>query len=197
MSLEKRKFPAGLATLTADRIVGALRDYCERIEIAGSLRRRSPLVGDVEILFVAKTETVKADLFATKTIPKTDAEIERLLQTGVLGKRLNANGATMWGESNKLAVELKTMIPVDLFATTEAAWFNYLVCRTGPAELNVLIATRAREKGWRWNPYGAGFSRSGPLAGKAEVFEVKSEEDVFHFVGLEYCQPAERKRFER
>jgi DNA polymerase/3'-5' exonuclease PolX len=84
-------------------------------------------------------------------------------------------------------------IPVDLFATTEACWHNYLVCRTGPAESNIRIAAAAKARGWKWNPYGEGFSRGGPLAGPEEARALRSEREVFEFVGLPYTEPEERR----
>lgn len=47
----------------------------------------------------------------------------------------------MWGEKNKLAVHVRTGIPVDFFAATEANWWNYLVCRTGGEQNNIAIAS--------------------------------------------------------
>lgn len=51
----KKKFPAASAIQVAQSIVAALAPSCQRIEIAGSLRRRKQEVGDIEILYVAKT----------------------------------------------------------------------------------------------------------------------------------------------
>lgn len=120
-------------------------------------------------------------------------EIGSLLGRGVLSKRPSVTGVFSWGLKNKLALH-RGGIPVDLFTASATNWFSYLVCRTGPAESNIRIATAAQVRGWKWNPYGAGFSRGGPLAGEREVHAVESEEDVFAFVGLPYFQPEERKR---
>ena len=78
-------------------------------------------------------------------------------------------------------------IPVDLFATTEACWFNYLVCRTGGADNNLAICFAAQRAGWKWTPYGPGFTR-----GSGEVHLVRSEREVFEFVGLPYLEPEQR-----
>ncbi len=83
----------------------------------------------------------------------------------------------MWGEKNKLAVHVASGVPVDLFAATEANWFNYLVCRTGPGESNIAIASAAKAMGWQWHPYGTGFSR--PVGLGTEGRAVASEREVF------------------
>jgi len=76
---------------------------------------------------------------------------------------------------------------VDLFATTELAWCNCLVCRTGNAENNVRIALAAKEKGLMWHPYKHGFTDQ-----RGKWLVVKSEEDVYRIVGLPYLEPWER-----
>jgi DNA polymerase/3'-5' exonuclease PolX len=48
------KFPYPVVLPIAGRIVEALRPYCERIEIAGSLRREKPMVGDIEIVAIPR-----------------------------------------------------------------------------------------------------------------------------------------------
>lgn len=50
------KFPRTQALAVAEELVAALRPACERLEIAGSLRRGKAEVGDVEILFVPRVE---------------------------------------------------------------------------------------------------------------------------------------------
>lgn len=173
----------------ARELCGALRPVTLRLCVAGSLRRGRQDVGDVEILYVAATEQRQRDLFHVEAFDLAAAEIERLLRTGVLEKRVSLRGATSWGAKNKLAVHRASGIPVDLFAATEENWWNYLVCRTGSAESNQRIATAAIQKGWHWNPYGPGFSRDGPPTAAREVVAVSSEEEVFAFVGLPYRPP--------
>lgn len=177
-------------------LVSALLPVCEpeRVLICGSIRRKKEMVGDVEILFVPKIFAGRAtDFFAAPSNESAaDVVLADLLKSGVLAKRRNVNGSEMWGEKNKLAVHVPTGIPVDLFAATQANWFNYLVCRTGPAESNTRIAMAAQRKGWKWNPYGSGFSRGGALAGEREEIEIRSEEEVFAFVGLPFTPPEGR-----
>lgn len=48
------KRPYEQALPVAQEIVGKLRPYCHSIEIAGSLRRQRPLVGDIEIVAMPK-----------------------------------------------------------------------------------------------------------------------------------------------
>lgn len=167
-----------------------LQRLCERFIFAGSLRRRKQEVGDVEVLYIPKFTTVPDGLFDAKQVSVIDMALEEMLKEGIIAKRKNVNGSVMWGEKNKLAVHVKSGIPVDFFAATEENWFNYLVCRTGGAENNRQIAMAANNKGWTWNPYGTGFSQ--PYGEMHKHYVVASEQDVFEFVGLPYREPWER-----
>ena len=187
--MSKVKYPRADALKVAKELCDIQR-ICERLVCAGSLRRRKLEVGDVEILYIPKFTTVPDGLFDLKRVSVVDLALDDMVNSGILSKRKNVNGSVMWGEKNKLAVHVATGIPVDFFATTEMSWFNYLVCRTGGSENNVAICNAAIAKGWTWNPYGAGFSRPAGL-GK-EYHAVKSERDVFDFVGLPYREPWDR-----
>lgn len=185
---EKRRWPRGEALAVASEVLGALEDVCECITIAGSIRRRKALVGDVELLYIPRVVGRDAGELLPRlvTVNLVDERLEGLIAAGVLAPRVNVKGATTWGEWNKLAGHVASGIPVDLFATRPECWANYLVCRTGPAESNMAIATAAQAMGWQWRPYGPGFERRG------EVKEMLCEQEVFTFVGLDYKEPWER-----
>jgi DNA polymerase/3'-5' exonuclease PolX len=182
----KPRFSNREATEAAQEITAALRGACRHLEIAGSLRRQKPHVGDIEILHVPIFEDRRIELFP-ESVNLADEAIERLLQKGVIGKRPLAKGKTAWGQYNKLALHRQSGIPVDLFRASEENWWNYLVCRTGPASSNARIASEAIKRGWRWNPYSIGFSNQA-----GETHQVHSEAEVFEFVGLPYLPPARR-----
>lgn len=187
--MSEKRYPWEQAYAVAATIAQALRPVCARAVIAGSLRRHKPAVGDVEILYVPimQEEPDPSNMFATRLVSLADGCIEGLERSSVLKRRLNSLGHETFGPKNKLMQHVGTGIPVDLFAATEENWFNYLVCRTGPAELNARIATLAQGKGWKWNPYGPGFSCL-----NSKLHLVRTEQDVFDFVGLPYREPARR-----
>ncbi len=184
----KSRFAYSVALEVAQFLTASLSPATERVQIAGSLRRGRPWVGDVEIVYVPRTKRVQTGLFAedAEDVNFADDVLGNLLSRGVIGKRLNAGGVVVWGQKNKFAAHAFTGLSVDFFATSEECWFNYLVCRTGPARLNMAIANRAKDKGWQWNPYGCGFSRGD------EIKPMSSEAAVFEFVGLPYQEPRER-----
>ena len=178
MKPEKIRYARVEAEKAYGNIAAMLLPAVDRICFAGSLARGSQDVGDVEILFIPKLSTQSDDLFNDVRKPQTDAQFKLMLDYGVISKRQSVKGVFMWGDQNKLAVYNKIGIPIDFFAANEENWFNYLVCRTGPAMQNYEIAKAAQRFGWKWNPYGSGFSKG------SEVYRVKSAQDVFNFVGL-------------
>ena len=192
---QRSRFKAEKARAIAAEVCDALRPHCVRIEVAGSLRRGCPTVGDVEIVYVPAIE-VRPDpesMFGTIEVNAADAAIAELERTGVLARRLNSAGQETFGQLNKLMRHGASLVPVDLFATTLENWWNCLVMRTGPAELNARIASTALGRGWNWKTYGRGFTRQVPLAGEAITEHVvRSEREVFSFVGIPYLEPHER-----
>ena len=186
----KPRFSRHDALMVASEICAILKPVCERVIVAGSLRRKKQWVGDVEILFIPKTETGPCpdDLFAMKTVSLAQVAIDGMRAANILAPRLNKDGGTCWGDKNKLALHAASGVPVDLFSATEENWFNYLVCRTGSAAHNVTIATRANQLGWKWNPYGSGFTQ----VGTGKCYQVASEEDLFRFLDMQFKDPQDR-----
>ena len=180
---EKKRFPLSQAEEVALDLVNYLRGWCEIIEIAGSIRRRKPKVGDIEIVYVPRFAMEKDGLFDTKRTCLADAVIQNLITRKIISPR-----GIAWGEKNKFAVHLASGIPVDFFATKRECWPNYLVCRTGGAINNTRIATAGKWLGLKWHPYGIGFVK----LGNGEWLVVKSEADVYRFVNLPFLPPEKR-----
>lgn len=186
----KTKFPYNEALALATALVYDLRSSCERIEIVGSVRRHKPEVHDLELLYIPKflNRVSPFDMFLREDANLADDVITRWEHEMFLKRRLNSKGSEVFGAKNKLMVHDFSGIPVDLFSTNSECWFNALVCRTGPKESNIAICTEAQKRGWKWNPYGPGYSHD-----DGEVRAMTSEEEVFKFVNLPYLPPEQRR----
>lgn len=184
-----QKYPFTKARAVASELCRELLPFCDRIEIAGSIRREKTEVGDIEILYIPKFEDRPVDLLTTAPVSLVDEELCDLLATGKLQKRPSKIGVFTWGPENKLGLHTASGIPVDFFATTEKKWWNALVCRTGGKDNNLLITTTARRKGWTFEAYGDGFTK---LDG-SQHHVTTSERDVYDFLGLEYLEPWQRR----
>jgi DNA polymerase/3'-5' exonuclease PolX len=185
---DRQRWPRAVALAVAEEIRAVLAPCCSRVMVAGSLRRGRAEVGDVELVYVTRFENrqVPGDMFSWANVALAEVEVAYMETLGLLARRKNVRGYETYGPKNKLMVHCATGVPVDLFATTECCWWNYLVCRTGPAASNIRIAQAAQRRGWQWNPYSVGFSTDDA------VHVVGSEEEVFRFVGLPCLEPEER-----
>jgi len=170
MELEKAK-------AIAEKIKAVLESSCERIVIAGSIRRQKPDVGDIELLCIPKY---------IAGVDMLDAKIQTLIHFDMLGYRLNKLGSKVYGAKNKLLVH-PSGIGVDIFSTDEQCWPVALVVRTGGKVTNQRIAMAAIRKGWHLRAYGSGFSTpDGDIV-------CNSEREVFEAVDLPYLEPWERR----
>ena len=77
----KAKIPYNKAYNLAQRILKELEPGCSRIEIRGSLHRKKPMVGDIEILAIPKIKNMQLDFFgnASGIDTKLDDIITRLV----------------------------------------------------------------------------------------------------------------------
>jgi len=170
MELEKAK-------AIAEELKSLLEPACERIIIAGSIRRQKPFVNDIELLCIPRYVV---------GVDQLDREIGALFIQQILGFRLNKLGSKVYGPKNKLLRHLESGIGVDIFSTDANCWPVALVVRTGGKETNKRIATAALRKGYAFHAYGSGFSTP-----NGEII-CHSEQEVFEAVGLPFQRPEER-----
>jgi DNA polymerase/3'-5' exonuclease PolX len=181
------------AVKIAREVVDVLKPHCEKLIVAGSLRRRKAFVSDIEILFIPafKVAPDPNDLFGNRRpINQAELVLDKFLESGLIAKRLSSRGSEAWGPLNKLGVHVASGMPIDFFTASRENWYNFVVVRTGGAENNKRIASAAIARGWNWHAYGSGFSRANGL--RVEHHHVESERDCFDFVALPYLEPAQR-----
>lgn len=188
----KQKFDSNLAWTVATEVMSFLSEACDydRCVVAGSLRRQKPTVSDVEILYVSKRGMMKlpGEMFEAYGW-LADEAIGKMESKGVLARRLNVKGSETFGPQNKLMVHVKTGVPVDLFNTTDHAWWVSLVIRTGPKESNLMLASTAQAFGRKMHAYGSGVTMPDGTEVRAE-----SERHVFELCGCrdKYKEPKDR-----
>jgi len=195
MSGEKQRIPLAEAESIARELVGVLGQSCDRIQVAGSIRRRSPTVGDIEIVcapkFVQRADGLFGDQFSLEDL--CHEWCDGCLADGTFAKRLDTNGRPAWGRKHKRA--LFEGVPVDLFSVIEPAqWGVILAIRTGPAEFSHRLVTPRRQGGllpdWLKVRDGAIWHGDHPLA-------TPEEQDVFAVIGLDWIPPERRTGTER
>jgi len=157
----------------------------KRAEIAGSLRRRREVVGDLD--FVASTEDPEAvSRFFTKLPP-----VMQVLAEG----------------ASKVSVILDRGVQADLRIVPDEAFIAALHHFTGSKEHNAALRARAVKQGLLLNEYGLWHERkkkgakakAAPAADVTEVpkdaerVEVQTEEDIYAALGLQYIPPEMRE----
>ena len=176
-----------LAELQAIDLAEMLRPFCERIEIAGSIRRKRSYVKDIELLCVSKVWSSQ-DLGGLATNGyELDLKLDELVVDGsVLKKRPNKAGRYTYGEQNKLLTHVPSGIPVDIFSVPPTNWGMALVVRTGPKEMNIRMMARFKELGMRGHAYGGVTDQEGT------ELRCPDEETVFRLLGWTWIPPEER-----
>lgn len=123
MELEKAK-------TIANTVVKALEPYCERIEVAGSIRRRKAEVKDIDLVLIPKDRW------------NLDLALLRMGNYIMSGKKI-------------ARVEMDS-ISLDVYFATEETWATLLLIRTGSVQNNIRLASLAKRKGWRLRASGEG-----------------------------------------
>ena len=166
------------AEIIAKWYMNQLAPFCERIQIAGSIRRRKAEVGDIELVAIPK-KVMQAYLFDSEPVrhPEFVETVEKLekvrgdARTGKYTQRMLPEG-----------------IALDLFMASPENWGLILAIRTGSAAFIKELMIRLKRRGL--------CSEDGTVKRKTEEGEetilTRCEKDVFELAGLKWIEPAER-----
>lgn len=127
----------------ANRVKKKLAPYCERIEIAGSIRRKKPNPNDIDIV-----------LIAGKNINKI-IEIIRSL------------GEWLQGGNKRIAIMISG-VKVDIYFADPENWGAMLLRWTGPHGGNIGLSRQAKTRGWKLSQYGLFDAKNRIIASKTE-----------------------------
>lgn len=190
MSDQANKMPLALAYSLASALATDLAPACERIEIAGSIRREKPLVGDIEIVAIPRVETMGADLLGegmewrpldVKLGGMIGSEVLKVVKGFKVGAPWKYAQFEIAGRGCKL----------DLFLATKETWGCVFTIRTGPAEFSHRLVTTRSQGGLC--PAHLRF-REGRLvsAYAGGPLDTPEEADVFKALSLHWIEPEER-----
>lgn len=195
------RIPISEALPIARAFVAEIEPYCERVVIAGSIRRGATVVGDVEIVAVPRTQIVEAvgmfgEVIATGVVDLLDQHVTGLWANGVVTKRPLADGSTRFGRSLKYMAYQN--VPLDLFAPESGRFGWILTLRTGPAEFSRQLVV---ERGHKTKDRRQGLlpSRLKPDGGwlthrvSGQRIATPEEQDIFDLFGIPYRDPQERR----
>lgn len=135
----------------------------KQITVAGSFRRRTETVGDLDILVTCK----KGSQIMQRFVGYED--VERVVARG----------------KSRSSVMLRSGLPVDLRKVPQVAYGAALHYFTGSKAHNIAVRKRGQKMGLKINEYGV-FKSDKRIAGKTET-------SVFEQIGLPYIEPELRE----
>lgn len=187
------RVPLAEAQAIATDLVAILGLGCERIEVAGSIRRCRPDVGDVELVAVPRlrTETVGDGFFGTREVAHD--ELALLVDTLVLQGTLEPHPADpRRGERYSKLLHRASGLQVDLFSARPSTFGLILLVRTGPAAYSQWLVTEARRRAH--HVAGGELHRGGLGCGAVtcDVVPTPEERDVYAALRLPYLEPERR-----
>lgn len=168
----------------AEEFVGQIGEFCERVEITGSIRRRKPEVNDIDVVVIPRfKDTTDDTLFGDPVVANL---LDKKLSTMCLDRQLvlEANGP-------KIKRFLKNVdgetFPIDLYIATEQSWWTLCLIRTGSREHNIKLARRALDLHMQLKADGSGLLSPG-----GTLIPMNSEEEIFRSLELQYVESEER-----
>lgn len=152
MSNAKKKLPLEAASLVAEAFCHHMRPFAERIEVAGSIRRRKAEVGDIEIVMIPKTHRA-TDLYGSPTGPRLD-NIQKGIQSYINCESPSPDCPALVrlnnGEKYIKLHEPLVDVQIDLFVVRPPAqWGPTISIRTGSAMFSKQLVIALRKNGLR------------------------------------------------
>lgn len=148
----------------AERTKAQLAPHCYRIEIAGSIRRKKPEIGDIEIVAIPKPFNIGLFESGIATVVKQWEKVKGELPCKYT-QRILPEG-----------------IKLDLFFAESENWGNIFATRTGSANYSHLVLAS------QWVSLGYK-SEGGYLSYEGKKIAIREEKDLFKLLGLEYKEP--------
>jgi len=157
----------GYATEMANRLVALLEPCCERIAVAGSIRRKRPQVKDIDLVII--------------TGSLSGLGITLLRYGEILTKR-------RLDSTTRIIKYRFRGVLVEIYMANPQTWPMLLLVRTGSVSHNQMLAMRARSRGLKFKANGDGI-----LDADGRRISADTEESIFEALGMKYVPPEERE----
>lgn len=179
-------YPYSVAHNVATQLIGELASSCERIEIAGSLRRKRSQVHDIDIVAIAKVEQVPDDTMLFGEPMNKNLLDEKLAELCFSGQLIPV---THGSKVRRFVVDTPQLrkLQIDIYLADASTWTTILLIRTGSKEHNIRLAQRAIQKRMQLKADGSGIISAG-----GSTLAIESEADLFRHLDLPYLPPEER-----
>lgn len=166
------------ARLIADGLVTRLRPWCKRLEIAGSIRREKPEVGDIEVVCIPRK--IEGSFFGDLVY---DPQFSRTVKN--FGRHIKGDLDNDFKYAQIEIEHIYGKINLDLFVANIKNWGYIMGIRTGSSDFSKNILA----SGW----VRAGYNGIGGMLTKAgRPVEVREEQDLFNLIGIPFVEPKDR-----
>ena len=168
---------------------GWLMFPCERFEFVGSYRRKRAFLHDLDVILIPKLKVVRqsddqGDLFGGATHEISVSEFDK--QLGDLEDANRIKGVSR-GEKIKTIIDIDSGIQIEFYIATKETWPMLQLIRTGSKEHNIKLAKRAKSMGMKLK------AGEGLMDNLGANLPIRSEEDIFKFLELDYIEPENRE----
>jgi len=167
MKMRPKRYPIAEIVPIANHILRSLKKVkaVEKIEIAGSYRRKKSTVKDLDLLIVSKNP---------------DAVMKAVTSLKGISKVL-ARGMT------KSVIRLENGLHIDLRVVKAHELGAALLYFTGTKDFNIHLRRIALKKGWTLNEYSLS------ELGTKKIIASKTEKAIFSKMGMKYVEPENRE----
>ena len=168
MKKSKRRILLREAEAIAQKIISLLKKNRAVLKIttAGSLRRRRPTIGDIDILVSSKKSRSVVDSFVKQK------GIEKVLGKG----------------DTKATIVLKSGVQVDLRVVPPESWGAASLYFIGSKNYNIDMRKVAIKKGYKLSEYGLYDKKTG------KMIAGRNEKAICKILGLKWLKPEDRER---
>ena len=171
------------AEMIARQWLNRLAPHCERIEIAGGVRRQKAEPHDIELVAIPKERDV-SDMFGftVNKVSELEAMVASFIDCGFCKPIKN-------GPKYK-QLALPAGINLDLFIVRPETWAVLFTLRTGPDVFSHWIVTPRKHGGALPSDC---IVKDGQVWRHGKSLEFKEEIDFLEFLGFGWIEPSERK----
>jgi DNA polymerase/3'-5' exonuclease PolX len=172
-------------------LVKELEPRCERLHIAGSVRREKPEdIKDIEVVAIPKTEP--SGIFGKEKSNALNRYLDNQLVMHLIDNRWKVDGeerVPSWGALHRKYHRYfdSTLMTVDLYQTEAENFGHILMIRTGPRAFSMWYVMELKKRGF--TPKG-GRVWQGP-----KLIVTPEEATCFELLGIEPVAPTRRAAF--
>lgn len=156
-----------------EKLLEILGPYCDKIAVAGSVRRRRPVVNDIDLVILTRDPAAVKARCKVSCSPRADGnEIFTCVTT---------NGI-------QIDIFFAKHASGELFQHVPGTWGTVLLCRTGSKEHNIYLCEHAKKKNLAWVP------NAGVRDADYNILASETEEAIFKALKLDFIPPEQRER---